>query len=122
MQTYVRRDTWGRNPEVRPIGEPVTYKEDSPASLIGRLVNVRPFYHAPTERGRLSSVRSPFVFEAHVSEESGTDMVKVRFTWASDSAPWPREAVFYPRELHKVLSCECAACVGDGIFDKHQGA
>jgi hypothetical protein len=114
MQTYVRYDTWGRNAEVRPIGEPITYKGETPESLVGRLVNVRPYYHAPNGRSSLAPTRSPFVFEAYVTE-AHSEMVKVRFAWGTDSAPWSREAVFYPHEVHQVHVCECAACKGDGI-------
>lgn len=121
METYVKRDGLGLS-EVRPIGEPTTHKGDSPESLIGRLVLVRPYYHVPNGRSSLKSVRSAYVFEAYVVEHFGDEMVKVRFTWETDSAPWNREAVFFPGELHRVHECECAACKGRGIFDKHQGA
>lgn len=119
MQTYVSHDTWG-NSETRPIGEPITHHGHSPESLIGRLVLVRPFYHVPGSRSSLKSVRSPFVFEAHVIETCG-EMVKVHYTWTSNDAPWQREALFHPRELHQVRTCECAACKGDGLSE-HWGA
>lgn len=120
MHTYVKRDAWGRA-EARPIGEPVTHEGETPESLVGRLVLVRPFYCVPTSRSGLGSARSPFVFEAHVIEMSGGEMVKVRFDWVSDT-PWYREAVFFPRELHRVQECECAACKGDGMHDRKYGA
>ncbi|MBT2609906.1 hypothetical protein J7I97_16900 [Streptomyces sp. ISL-87] len=120
MQTYVSRDAWG-NSETRPIGEPITHKEQTPSSLVGRLVLVRPFYHAPSSRSGLKSVRSPFVFEAQVIETFGEDMVKLRFTWESGNTPWAETAVFYPNELHQVHVCECAACKGDGA-EAHWGA
>jgi hypothetical protein len=113
MQTYVKRDAWG-NSETRPIGAPVTHKGESPESLVGRSVLVRPYYHVPHGRSSLTSARSPFVFEADVIETFGGEMVKVRFTWVTDS-PWKREAIFYPNELHMVHVCECDACKGDGI-------
>ncbi|MFB7782083.1 hypothetical protein ACFC1D_05145 [Streptomyces vinaceus] len=118
MQTYVSHDVWGKT-ETRPIGEPVTHKGHSPDSLVGRLVLVRPFYRVPSGRSGLKSVRSPFVFEAHVIEACG-DMVKVRYTWATDR-PWPTVELFHPAELHQVRVCECAACKGDGI-NGHTGA
>lgn len=118
MQTYVNRDAWG-NTEVRSIGEPITYKGHSPDSLVGRLVMVRPFYRVPNGRSGLKSVRSPFVFEAHVIEVSG-DMVKVRYTWATDG-PWPPVELFHPGELHQTRTCECPACKGDGLSE-HTGA
>ncbi|WP_338781703.1 hypothetical protein [Streptomyces sp. DG1A-41] len=121
MQTYVKRDGLGLA-EVRPIREPITYKGAAPESLIGRLVMVRPFYHVPNGRSSLKSVRSAYVFEARVVECFSDEMVKVQFTWAADGTPWPREAVFFPRELHQASVCECAACKGRGIFNKHQGA
>jgi hypothetical protein len=113
MQTYVKRDAWGRA-ESRLIGEPITHEGESPESLVGRLVNVRPYYHAPKGRSGLAPTRSPFVFEAYVTEAQ-SEMVKVRYAWSTDTAPWSRDAVFYPHELHNVHTCECAACKGDGI-------
>jgi hypothetical protein len=121
MQTYVKRDGLGLS-ERRPIGEPITHEDDAPESLVGRLVLVRPYYHVPNGRSSLKAVRCAYVFEARVIERFGDGMVKVRFTWISDGAPWRREAVFFPNELHKVHVCECAACKGRGIFNKHQGA
>lgn len=99
---------------------PNTYADTLPADLVGQNVLVRPYYHVPDGRSSLTSVRSPFTFEAHVIETFATEMVKVRFTWASDCAPWPMEAIFYPRELHKTSwfpLCFCAACKGAGITE-----
>lgn len=121
METYVKRDGLGLS-ERRPIGEPITHKDDAPESLVGRLVMVRPFYHVPNGRSSLKSVRSAYVFEARVVERFSDEMVKVQFTWASDGTPWNREAVFFPRELHQVHVCECAACKGRGIYNQHTGA
>jgi hypothetical protein len=121
MQTYVKRDGLGLT-EVRPISEPITHQGTDPESLIGRLVMVRPFYRVPNGRSSLKSVRSAYAFEAHVIERFGDEMVKVRFSWVSDSIPWKREAAFYPRERHQAGVCECSACKGRGIFNQHQGA
>ncbi|MGI5196913.1 hypothetical protein ACQEVY_25300 [Streptomyces sp. CA-288835] len=117
-QTYVKRDGWG-NAEVRPIGDPKTHEGDSPESLVGQLVNVRPYYSVPDRRNGLTRARSPFVFEARVTDVFLPDMVKVRYTWETDSAPWQLDAIFYPRELHQVHYCECPACVGDGIQERN---
>lgn len=113
METYVMRDAWG-GAETRIIGEPVTHKGDSPESVVGRLVLVRPYYKVPGGRSSLSRARSPFVFSAQVAETFGENMVKVRYSWETET-PWGREAIFYPGELHVVHVCECAACKGDGI-------
>ncbi|MGW2710747.1 hypothetical protein ACWC4J_17405 [Streptomyces sp. NPDC001356] len=103
---------------------PITYAGTPVADLIGRTVLVRPYYHVPESRSCLRSVRSPFTFEARVIEASG-EMVMVEFTWAADSAPWNKRAVFYPKELHQTAGwfriCECPACAGDGIYE-HRGA
>ncbi|MFI0553448.1 hypothetical protein [Streptomyces scabiei] len=102
--------------------QPVTHEGTAPADLVGRLVRVRPFYHVPESRSCLRSVRSEYTFEAHVIDTFASEMVRVRFDWASDSAPWNREAVFYPKELHLAYGqCQCAACAGDGI-QEHNGA
>lgn len=121
METYSRYNGFGVR-EVRPIGEPITHVGEAPKSLVGRLVNVRPYYSVPSGRSSLTSVRSPFVYEAKVIETHGEEMVQVRFTLVNDSAPWNREAAFYPKELHQAHVCECAACKGTGLHNKHAGA
>ncbi|MFF4557140.1 hypothetical protein [Streptomyces sp. NPDC001422] len=107
------------------IKAPITHEGDKPEDLVGQSVLVRPYYHVPETRSCLRAVRSPFTTNAVVIETFGQEMVKVRFMWAVDSAPWREESVFYPKELHKTGGwfpiCECAACKGDGIHE-HSGA
>ncbi|MDP9611561.1 hypothetical protein [Streptomyces demainii] len=104
------------------LHKPITHEGTKPADLVGLLVLVRPYYHVPDGRSSLRSVRSPYTFEARVIETFSDEMVKVRFTWASDSAPWRMEAIFYPRELHRTGGwfpmCRCPACAGDGIHEE----
>lgn len=105
--------------------KPSTHEGDKPADLVGNAVRVRPYYHVPESRSSLQSVRSPYAFEARVIETFADEMVKVRFTWATDSAPWRTEAIFFPSELHRSGGwfpiCQCPACAGDGIHE-HRGA
>lgn len=104
------------------LEKPRTHEGTAPADLVGSLVLVRPFYHTPGSRSSLKSTRSPFTYEARVIRTFATEMVTVQFTWDTDSAPWRREAVFHPYELHRTYGvCKCPACAGDGIH-KHNGA
>lgn len=100
--------------------KPNTHKGAKPADLIGETVLVRPYYHVPSGRSSLTSARSPYAFEARVIETFGEEMVKVRYIWATDSAPWRPEGIFYPHELHQsgwYPRCFCPACKGDGIHE-----
>jgi hypothetical protein len=110
--------------EERPIGPPVTHAKDAAETLAnaGLLVRARPFYAVPDRPGGLTRARSPFTFEAYVIGTSGADMVKVRWDWQTDSAPWSPTGVFKPEELHDVWTCDCAACHGRIGFQELDGA
>lgn len=107
------------------LHRPNTHKGADASGLIGQLVKARPYYHVPSGPSSLTSARSPWAYEAQVVREGGlSDMVIVRFTWDTDSAPWPREQLFYVSELHRAYrACECPACsyLGSGIHE-HSGA
>lgn len=121
-ETYVRYSAFSR--EVRPIGEPITHAEDSAETLAerGELVKVRPHYKVPDGRSSLTTVRSPWCFEARVVRVSCGDMVLVKYSWASEDTPWPSTGAFRVSELHKVHYCECAACCGKGGIKEFEGA
>ncbi|NUR01542.1 MAG: hypothetical protein HOY79_34940 [Streptomyces sp.] len=121
-ETYVRYSMFSR--EVRPIGEPITHAEDSAEMLAenGTLVRVRPFYKVPISRSFLTTVRSPFAYEAVVVNVLAGSMVTVRMRAFQDCAPWPVQGAFDVSELHKVHVCECAACKGKNGIQEKNGA
>ncbi|MFE7114916.1 hypothetical protein ACFU99_05760 [Streptomyces sp. NPDC057654] len=119
-ETYVRHSAFSR--EVRLIGEPVTHAEDSAETLAGNgtVVRVRPHYKVPKSRSLLSTVRSPWSYEARVVRVCG-DMVHVEYTWETDT-PWGRTGAFKTSELHRLHACECAACCGENGITEFGGA
>ncbi|MFG3582540.1 hypothetical protein [Streptomyces sp. NPDC047990] len=93
---------------------PVTYEGERPEDLIGRLVLARPYYHVPQNRSSLARARSPWVFEAYVTETFGLEMVLLKWAWDT-SHPWMQQSVFYPKELHQPYGvCACPACISQG--------
>lgn len=100
------------------LNKPNTHRDKKPTDLFGQLVRVRPYYQVPSRGHSLTPARSPFTFEGWVEEKLFGQMVIVRFTWETDSAPWRRTGAYHPRELHRAYGqCECPACapMGDGI-------
>lgn len=96
---------------------PATWEGTAPGDLVGRYVNVRPYYHVPSSRSSMASARSPYAFAARVVDVLG-DMAVVEFEWADDSTPWRKRAAYWPGELHQGHSaCVCPACapMGAGI-------
>ncbi|MET9360439.1 hypothetical protein ABZX93_05975 [Streptomyces sp. NPDC006632] len=122
VETYIKRSAFSS--EVRPIGEPITHAEDSAETLAerGELVRVRPHYKVPDGRSSLTTVRSPWAFEAHVVRVVCGDMVLVRYAWAIEDTPWTSTGAFKVSELHNVHACECAACCGEHGITEFEGA
>ncbi|WP_329147148.1 hypothetical protein OIU91_16515 [Streptomyces sp. NBC_01456] len=122
VETYIRRSAFSS--EVRPIGEPITHAEDSAETLAerGELVRVRPHYKVPASRSSLTTVRSPWAFEARVVRVVCGDMVLVRYVWAIEDTPWTSTSAFKVSELHNVHACECAACCGEHGITEFEGA
>lgn len=102
---------------------PVTHAGDTPGSLVGRLVGVRPFYHVPWgSGGSMKSVRSRFTVEARVTATFATELVVVRIVGDDADAPWQRDQYFFPRELHREYGkCPCPACVPGGAGIREYG-
>ncbi|MFE5853169.1 hypothetical protein ACFQ61_08105 [Streptomyces sp. NPDC056500] len=121
-ETYTKHMAFSS--EVRRIGHPVTHAEDSATTLAehGSLVRVRPYYSVPDRPGGLTRARSPFTFEGRVVGISGQDMVVVKWTWETDSAPWRPTGAFKPEELHNVWTCDCAGCHGRIGIKELEGA
>ncbi|MGW1180207.1 hypothetical protein [Streptomyces drozdowiczii] len=121
-ETYTKHMAFSS--EVRLIGQPVTHAEDTAATLAehGSLVRARPYYAVPDRPGGLTRARSPFTFEGHIVGTSGADMVVVKWTWETDSAPWRPTGAFKPEELHNVWTCDCAACHGRIGIQEMDGA
>lgn len=121
-ETYVKYSAFSR--EVRLIGEPITHAEDSAETLAeyGQLVRVRPHYKVPDGRSSLTTVRSPWCYEARVVRVSCGDMVLVKYAWESGDTPWTSTGAFKVSELHKVHECECAGCCGKDGIQEFEGA
>ncbi|MGW1261251.1 hypothetical protein ACWD7Y_04720 [Streptomyces drozdowiczii] len=121
-ETYTKHMAFSS--EVRRIGQPVTHAEDTAATLAehGSLVRARPYYAVPDRPGGLTRARSPFTFEGRIVGTSGPDMVVVKWTWETDSAPWRPTGAFKPEELHNVWTCDCAACHGRIGIQEMDGA
>ncbi|MFE6939574.1 hypothetical protein [Streptomyces chartreusis] len=121
-ETYVRRSAFSS--EVRSIGKPITHAEDSAETLAerGELVRVRPHYKVPDGRSSLTTVRSPWCYEARVVRVSCGDMVLVKYRWQPEDAPWTSTGAFRVSELHKVHECECAGCCGKDGIQEFEGA
>lgn len=122
VETYTKHMAFSS--EVRRIGQPLTHAEDTAATLAehGPLVRARPYYAVPDRPGGLTRARSPFTFEGRVVGMSGADMVVVKWTWETDSAPWRPTGAFKPEELHNVWTCDCAACHGRIGIQEMDGA
>ncbi|MFM9540038.1 hypothetical protein [Streptomyces turgidiscabies] len=121
-ETYIRRSAFSS--EVRPIGQPITHARDTAETLAesGTLVRVRPYYKVPDGRSSLTTVRSPWCYEAYVERVSCGGMVLVRFVWETEEAPWTRTGAFKLSELHRVHECECAGCCGKSGITELEGA
>jgi len=94
-------------------GQPVTYAGTAPAALIGRTVNVRPYYHRPVAGESAISQHAEQCHTGCVVEVFGTEMLVVAFT---PGAPGNARQAFYPGELHDPNTCTCYACTHPATY------
>ena len=100
--------------ETARTGHALTYAGAAPADLIGRTVNVRPYYHRPIGHGSAISQLAEQCHTGCVVEVFGSEMVVVAF---APGAPGNARQAFYPGELHDPDACACRACIQPATAD-----